>query len=101
MDFLALAAAVLLTPAVKNMEVPPVGPGAVLEEPVPPVGDEYNPVAHMVITRLAYRKYVSEYQGGELERYIGDLAGDTPPAGHNTVVAGAYEEDKSYKNPFN
>lgn len=101
MPFLALFAAALLTPAVEEIPVPPVGPGVAVDEPAEdPVQDEHNPVVHMALARLAYRYYTSQYSGGELERYVGDFSGDKPPAGHNTVVAGAYEEDKSYQNPF-
>lgn len=101
MPFLALAAAALLTPAVEEIQVPPVGPGTVVVEPAEdPVQDEHNPVVHMAMARLAYRYYTTQYSGGELERYVGDFSGEKPPPGHNTVVAGAFEEDKSYQNPF-
>ncbi|MBI5201310.1 MAG: hypothetical protein HY925_06965 [Elusimicrobia bacterium] len=85
-------------------DVPPApeGPAA----PLPPpeddggVGDEHNPVAHMAITRRAYALYASRYEGGELAYFIGDYANDKPPAGRNTVVAGSYEEDKPFENPW-
>ncbi|TPW21747.1 MAG: hypothetical protein FD126_367 [Elusimicrobia bacterium] len=102
MPLLALAAAALLASPTERAEVPLIGPGVVVSAPEQdPVEDEHNPVAHMAITRLAYKLYASHYQGGELERYIGDLSGDHPPAGHDTVVAGAYEEDKPRQSPFN
>jgi hypothetical protein len=73
------------------------------ELPAPPEQphDEHNPVVHMVLARRAFVLYSSRYSGGDLERYIGDYRGDKPPAGHDTVVAGAYEEDKAYLNAFN
>jgi hypothetical protein len=99
--FLALAAAALLTPAVSDLEVPPVGPAVPIEEPAEdPVEDQHNPVVHMALARLAYRYYRAQYSGGELGRYIGDFSGDKPPPGHDTVVAGAFEEDKPRKSPF-
>ena len=64
------------------------------------VGDEHNPVAHMAITRRAYALYASRYDGGELAYYIGDYANDKPPPGKNTVVAGSYEEDMPFDNPW-
>ncbi|TBR25350.1 hypothetical protein EPO15_02390, partial [bacterium] len=101
MPFLALFAAALLTPAVEPLDVPDIGPGVPLEQPAEdPVQDEHNPVVHMAVTRLAYRFYARQYAGGELERYIGDYSGDKPPPGHDTVVAGSFEEDKSYQSPF-
>lgn len=103
MPFLALAAAALLTPDVEKIEVPPVGPGVAVTASAhaeDPVEDQHNPVVHMAIARLAYRLYVSQYDGGELGRYIGDYSSDQPPAGHDTVVAGAFEEDKPRKSPF-
>lgn len=104
MPFLTLLAAALLTPAVEQLEVPPVGPGAPVAAPAhaeDPVEDQHNPVVHMAIARLAYRLYASQYEGGELARYIGDYSSDTPPPGHDTVVAGAFEEDKPRQSPFN
>ena len=65
------------------------------------VGDEHNPGVHMAITRRAYAYYASRYSGGELAYYIGDGSGGKPPPGRNTVVAGAYEEDMPFQNPWN
>ena len=103
MPFLTLAVAALLTPDVEKIEVPPVGPGVAVTASAhaeDPVEDQHNPVVHMAIARLAYRLYVSQYDGGELGRYIGDYSSDQPPPGHDTVVAGAFEEDKPRKSPF-
>lgn len=103
MPLLGLVAAALLTPAVERIEVPPVGPGVAVTASAhaeDPVEDQHNPVVHMAIARLAYRLYVSQYDGGELGRYIGDYSSDQPPAGHDTIVAGAFEEDKPRKSPF-
>ncbi len=64
--------------------------------------DEHNPVVHMVIAQAAFRLYSSRYESSELSRYIGEHDGKGPTSkNHDTVVAGAFEEDKSYKNPFN
>jgi hypothetical protein len=64
--------------------------------------DEHNPVVHMVIAQSAFRLYASRYESSELARYIGEHDGKKPSSpDHDTVVAGAFEEDKSYKNPFN
>lgn len=107
MPILGLLAAALLTPAVERIEVPPVGPGVAVKFCAPfeapaedPFEDKHNPVVHMAMARLAYQLYASQYDGGELGRYIGDYSSDQPPAGHDTVVAGAFEEDKSFKSPF-
>ena len=62
--------------------------------------EEHNPVVHMALARRAYALYASRYSGSELGKYIGDYKGEKPPSGHNTVVAGSYEEDKPYLNPF-
>ncbi|MBI3551857.1 MAG: hypothetical protein HY077_05010 [Elusimicrobia bacterium] len=68
----------------------------------PPVGDLHNPVAHMDITLKAYQVYAARYGGGELERYIGSADGDNPAAEDDgNVVAGSFDEDKSFKNPWN
>lgn len=86
---------------VGDMDLP-----AVAAAPIPTEGDpidvQHNPVAHMYITLKAYSYYASRYEGGELGRYIGGIKDGKPASdAHDTVTAGAFEEDKSYQNPFN
>lgn len=67
-----------------------------------PIEIQHNPAIHMYLTLKAYAQYASHYEGGELSRFIGAAAGDKPASDkHDTVVAGAFEEDKAFKNPFN
>lgn len=67
-----------------------------------PIDILHNPFAHMYITRRAYEMYASRYDGGELSRHIGDYNDAGPDSDKDdTVVAGSYDEDKSFKNPFN
>ncbi len=67
-----------------------------------PIDVQHNPAIHMYLTLKAYAQYSSQFEGGELAKYIGAAAGDKPASDdHDTVVAGAFEEDKAYKNPFN
>jgi hypothetical protein len=88
-------------------DVPPApAPTEPPSEPQPdpdkPVNAEHSTVAHMYITRVGYEMYAAQYEGGELAEFIGDASGKEPASGkHDTVVAGAYEEDKPYLNPFN
>ncbi len=87
---------------------PPPAAGSPVEDPAEPapnpdepVHDEHSTVAHMFITRSAYAYYASRYAGGELASFIGEAAGDHPgSANHDTVVAGAFEEDKPFLNPW-
>ena len=63
--------------------------------------DLHNPVAHMYITGKAFEVYAAQFGGGELARYIGSVQDSKPsPETPDTVIAGAFDEDKSYKNPF-
>jgi hypothetical protein len=69
---------------------------------LPPIGDMHNPVAHMDITLKAYQVYAARYGGGELAQYLGTVNGDSPANDNeDTVVAGSFDEDKTFKNPFN
>ncbi len=67
-----------------------------------PIDVQHNPAIHMFLSLKAYAQYSSQFEGGELAKFIGAAAGDKPASdNHDTVVAGAFEEDKAYKNPFN
>jgi hypothetical protein len=83
-------------------EAPPA-PAAKPSQPTQkPVGDLHNPVAHMDITVKAYQIYAARFGGGELAQFIGTVDGENPAAEDDgNVVAGSYDEDKSFKNPFN
>lgn len=67
-----------------------------------PIDVLHNPFAHMFITLKAYELYASRFGGGELARYIGGYDDNGPGSDKNdTIVEGAYDEDKPFKNPFN
>ena len=67
-----------------------------------PIQAEHAKVVHMSITRAAYLYYISRYEGGELSRYIGKSDGLKPASDtDDNVVAGAFDEDISLKNPWN
>jgi hypothetical protein len=62
----------------------------------------HSPVAHMFITEMAFKLYASQYEGGELARYMGGSSGAKPSSDkENTVVEGSYDEDMPHKNPWN
>ncbi|MBI5630621.1 MAG: hypothetical protein HY921_07040 [Elusimicrobia bacterium] len=80
---------------------PEVRPAPVLGSDGGPIHDEHDMIAHMHMTLKAYEMYASQYDGGELGRYIGGIKDGKPSdVGHGTVVAGAYEEDVPFLNPF-
>lgn len=67
-----------------------------------PMQDMHNPVAHMDITRKAYEVYAAQFGGGELSQYIGMPAEEAPRVqSEDNVVAGSFDEDKAFKNPWN
>lgn len=64
-----------------------------------PVDTLHNPEAHMNITRQAYELYTARFGPSELSRFIGEVKnGKAVP--DDSVVAGAFDEDKPFKNPW-
>ena len=63
---------------------------------------QYEMGAHMDMTQEAYRLYASLYGGGELAQFIGSYTPSGPESyDKDNVIAGAYEEDVPYRNPWN
>jgi hypothetical protein len=97
-NWTAVPAETVPPPAVEPVEIEAAEP----EEPEEPPHPEHNPAVHMILAQRAAKLYASRYDGGELGRFIGETKGDQPASkSHDTIVAGTYEEDKPFANPFN
>ncbi len=82
---------------------PSVSAASLWPLPDKPVEAEHEQIAHMYITREAFKIFMAQHPGSELANYIGDYdyATSRPKVRDDgNVVTGAYDEDEFYDNPF-
>jgi hypothetical protein len=88
------------------LEAPlPAPAAAVAAAPQPdnPIGAEHAQIAHMYITREAFKIFMAQHPDSDLAQYIGDYdytTGRPKARDDGNVVAGSFDEDEFYDNPF-